>query len=386
MTNITKKELGQYFTTSTLLQQFVYDVVKYKDAPLLEPAFGIGHLLQKFIDYNENYPMTLYEIDNTITPMPIFNEYQEIKYVDFMTNNNKHKFKTIIGNPPYVKGKKTSNLYLKFIEKCYHMLASGGELIFIVPSDFIKVTSAAKIIDLLVSNGSFTNFLFPHDEKLFMGASIDIMVFRYEKDLFDNTVIVNDEKMKYAANKGIITFHHGDLIIKGPILSDIFNIYVGIVSGLDKVYKSSFGNIEVLSDLAITTKFIFPEAFPTGTKEIDDLLIANKSALLSRRIKKFSESNWHEWGAPRNIKQIRLHWGKSCIYVKTITRKKIVAFIDIVQYFSGSLLCMIPKNNMSIDELENIVAFLNNDAFISGYLYAGRFKIGHKQLCNVMIL
>ena len=115
MTNITKKELGQYFTTSTLLQQFVYDVVKYKDAPLLEPAFGIGHLLQKFIDYNENYPMTLYEIDNTITPMPIFNEYQEIKYVDFMTNNNKHKFKTIIGNPPYVKGKKTSNLYLKFI-------------------------------------------------------------------------------------------------------------------------------------------------------------------------------------------------------------------------------------------------------------------------------
>ena len=40
---------------------------------------------------------------------------------------------------------------------------------------------------------------------------------------------------------------------------------------------------------------------------------------------------------------------------------------------------MIPKKNINV---ENIVEFLNSDSFKSNYMYSGRFKIGHKQLCN----
>jgi len=43
-----KKELGQFFTVSEPLQQFVFDHVQHKSSRLLEPSFGAGHLLRKF--------------------------------------------------------------------------------------------------------------------------------------------------------------------------------------------------------------------------------------------------------------------------------------------------------------------------------------------------
>ncbi len=69
-----KKQIGQYFTISDNLQKFVFDKVKHKSSPLLEPSFGAGHLLQKFKEYDVNYPMTCYELDTTIKPVVKFNE------------------------------------------------------------------------------------------------------------------------------------------------------------------------------------------------------------------------------------------------------------------------------------------------------------------------
>ena len=47
----------------------------------------------------------------------------------------------------------------------------------------------------MTENGSFTDFLFPHDEKLFEGASIDVVVFRYEKGLTNKKAIVNEKEV-----------------------------------------------------------------------------------------------------------------------------------------------------------------------------------------------
>ena len=44
------------------------------------------------------------------------------------------------------------------------------------------------------------------------------------------------------------------------------------------------------------------------------------------QIKKFNEKNWFEWGAPRNIKVMDNSKDKDCIYVKNLTRDKVVAF------------------------------------------------------------
>ena len=361
-----QKELGQYFTKNDLLQQYVFDKVKYKNNELLEPSFGAGHLLKKFIELDNNYPMTICEIDKDIECLFIFNKNQKVILKDFLIIDFEKKFKTIIGNPPYVK-MTNGNLYIKFIEKCFDLLDKDGEMIFIVPSDFIKLTSASSILEKMIKEGSFTDFYFPNDERLFDEANIDILVFRYQKDLITNKTKVNDEEMYCNFNNGIITFSKEEQ--KGKILEELFNVYVGIVSGKDEVYKNNLGNIEVLCDKNKKERFIFTEFFPTKDQTINNYLLENKSKLLERKIIKFTESNWFKWGAPRNIKTIEENKGKDCIYIKNMTRNKEVAFIDKVQYFGGSLLCLIPKVNMDVNKLKEIVNYLNTEEFQKNYIY-----------------
>lgn len=369
------KELGQYFTLSEDLQNKVFNLVKYKSSLLLEPSFGKGHLLKKFKEYDENYPMICYEIDKNIKPIINFNEYQKYIYCDFIKENIPTKFKTIIGNPPYLK-QKTKNLYIEFIEKCYEYLENNGELIFIVPSDFIKLTSASSIINKMTTNGSFTDFIFPNNEKLFEQANIDILIFRYEKNLRNNKVKVNNNDVFININNAIITFNDENSNNK-KILNELFNVYVGMVSGKDEIYKVDFGNIDILTDKNKVEKYIFIDKFPSNYKIIDEYLELNKETLLERKIKKFNDKNWFEWGAPRNISIIKKYWGKKCIYVLNLTRKNEIAFIGNVQYFSGKLLCLIPKSNL---DLEKIILYMNSDCFKKNYVYSNRFKIGQTNM------
>jgi adenine-specific DNA-methyltransferase len=384
-----KKDLGQYFTVSDELQEFVFDKVKHRSCRILEPSFGAGHLLKKFKEYDPDYPMACYELDNTITPVITINEHQEVIYGDFTKLTISGKFKTIVGNPPYVK-QKTGNLYIKFIELCYELLEDdGGEMIFIVPSDFIKLTSAAGIIDKMTRTGSFTDFLFPNNEKLFEGASIDVLVFRYEKGSSSKTTNLNGKSMFCNVNKGIITFGDTELGDGASSFDSWFHVYVGLVSGKDEIYRVPIGNIEVLADKDRADRYIFTDTFPTNNSDIDDHLLKHKDKLLERRIKKFSESNWFEWGAPRNISSMRKYWGRPCIYIRNMTRHKEIAFTGTVQYFGGTLLCLVPKSDADADAdadtINKIVQYLNSPVFQKDYMYAGRFKIGHKQISTAVI-
>lgn len=378
-----KKDMGQYFTVSDDLQKFVFEKVKNKSSRLLEPSFGAGHLLKKFKDYDENYPMVCYELDTSIKPVINFNQHQTPIYGDFTLQIITAKFKTIIGNPPFVKQKTAGNLYIKFIELCYNYLDNDGELIFIVPSDFIKLTSASSLINKMTENGSFTDFMFPHDEKLFEGASIDVLAFRYEKGLTNKKTIVNGKDVFCNVNNGIITF--SDSEVSGTPIDSIFNVYVGLVSGRDKIYRAPFGNTDILIDKDKVEKYIFIDTFPTKNVQIDTHLQKHKIELLDRKIKKFSESNWFEWGAPRNISSIKKYWDKSCIYIRNMTRNKEVAFIGKVQYFGGSLLCLVPKENIDESEIKKIVKHINSTTFQNDYMYSGRFKIGQKQISNSVV-
>ena len=379
-----KKSLGQYFTISTQLQDFVFQKAKHKNSVLLEPAFGAGHLLKNFKVFNVNYPMLCYEIDETIKPIVSFNKYQKLVYQDFLEAKIEEKFKTIICNPPYVKTR-GKNLYIKFIEKCFEILDKEGEMIFIVPSDFSKITSACDIIKKMNESGSFTDFFYPNNERLFEGASIDVVVFRFENGLKNNNkVLVKNkeeiEEMYYNVRDGIITF--SKYPINGKTISDYFDVYVGLVSGKDEVFKSSLGNIAILTNNKKTEKFILINEFPTNNEFINEHLLENKEILLQRKIKKFTERDWFKWGAPRNLKHIEANFGKPCVYIKNISRQKEVAFIDSVQYFGGNLICLIPKSEEI--SLENTVKFFNSEEFQTNYLYSGRFKIGHKQISNVV--
>ena len=126
---------------------------------------------------------------------------------DFMKQKIKKKYKTIIGNPPFVRTK-TGNLYIDFVEKCFNLLEHGGELVFIVPSDFLKLTCASKLLNNMISNGTFTHIYHPHNEKLFENASIDVIVFRYCKNnKLKKQVLYNNNLLYIINNDGLITFN-----------------------------------------------------------------------------------------------------------------------------------------------------------------------------------
>jgi len=167
------------------------------------------------------------------------------------------------------------------------------------------------------------------------------------------------------------------------LFQDYFDIYVGLVSGKEDVYKNEeLGNIEVLNGENKVDKYIYIENYPCENEKINKHLLQYKKELIERGIRKFNEKNWFEWGAPRNITTIHTNLGKDCIYVNNITRKPNVAFLSKVQYFGGGLIMLKPKKECN---LNNIVSYMNSDKFKDNFMFSGRFKIGHRSLSNSFI-
>jgi len=386
------KELGQYFTKDKSLRKFVTGLVRYQADALLEPSFGQGHILNDIICEWPQRNIVGFEIDTNLESKLVIQKLNTSRHVlhwtNFLEHNFETKFRTIIGNPPYVKVKGDSNLYLKFIDKCFDLMdPTGSELIFIVPSDFLNLTSAAPVIQRMVTSGAFTTIWYPQRENLFEGASIDVMVFRYEmaeglQYPYKNTRVIHGtthSTTSFAIDEGRLVRVQEDM---RPIHRD-FTIFVGMVSGKDEVFKVPIGNMDVLTGQNKIEKFIFVDKFPTKNEEINSHLSRHKDQLMARKITKQTESNWFKWGAVRNKNIVNNFQGRDCIYVKTLTRDREVAFVSKVQYFGGSLLCMCPNILDHKLDLQKIADYLNSDEGRREYTFSGRYKMGASLLMDV---
>ena len=377
-----KHEIGQYFTTHVELKKKVFDFILNGPSNILEPSIGQGDLITFITERVPNITFDMYEIDTRIEMLDKI-EKNKIIYGDFMQQTIAKKYKTIVGNPPYVRTKK-GNLYIDFTEKCYHLLDEKGELIFIVPSDFLKLTSASNLLNEMMTNGTFTHIFHPHNENMFENASIDVIVFRYCKSKTIEKKVLYNDKLRYITNgNGLITFADEETEEQQVLFQDYFDVYVGLVTGKEDVYKNSgLGNINVLNGENKVEKYIYIETYPCENEKINRHLLNHKTDLIERGIRKFNEKNWFEWGAPRNISTIRANLEKECIYIYNLTRTPHVAFIGKVQYFGGGLLLLIPKKKCN---LTKIVSYINSERFKENFMFSGRFKIGHRQICNSCI-
>jgi adenine-specific DNA-methyltransferase len=378
---LNNNKLGQYFTTNDELKEIVYKFILNNPQNILEPSIGQGDLVSYVINKLPKITFDMYEIDDKIKLLDKI-EKKHVIYTDFIKHNITKKYKTIIGNPPYVITNKR-NLYIDFIEKCYNLLENNGELIFIIPSSFFKLTSASKLLNTMMTNGTFTHIYHPHNEKLFNNANIDIIIFRYNKNnSIEKTVLYNNKLHNIINTNGLITFSNNENT-NNIMFKDYFDIYVGLVNGKEEIYKNSeLGNIKVLNGENKIDKYIYIEKYPCDDEKINKYLLDNKKKLLERKIKKFNENNWFEWGAPRNITTINKNIGKDCIYIYNLTRKKNISFIGNVEYFGGSLIMLLPKKECN---LNNIITYLNSDIFKENFIFSGRFKIGHRQISNFFI-
>ncbi len=162
----------------------------------------------------------------------------------------------------------------------------------------------------MMQEGIFTHIIHPYNENLFEGAKIDILVFRYCKDPNLPKIVEYNGIEKSIYYDKIISFSSQDSS-KFINISDYFNVYVGCVSACEQVFKSDIGNKDVLTGEDKVEKYIFIDNLDTTPTTILDHLKANKNILINRKISKFNENNWFEWGAARNINIINNNLGKN---------------------------------------------------------------------------
>lgn len=363
--------LGQVFTPDKIVSDMI-KLIKNKGR-ILEPSCGNGAFFNKIKN------CIGIEYDKTVAP-------KGANIMDFFDYSLSEKFETIIGNPPYVRYKdidvntkskldmtmfdERSNLYLFFIHKCINHLTNNGELIFIVPRDFLKATSAIKLNKFIYDNGTITDIIDLGDEKIFNGACPNCIIFRFEKNNFSrktniikNFLYVNGQLM-FTDNIYKINF------------SDLFDVKVGAVSGADKYFINDIGNKE----------FVCSTTCKTGkTRKMiynieDSSLLPYKDDLLNRKIKKFDETNWYMWGRGYHESD------KNRIYVNGKTRNDNPFFYHKCKAYDGSVLAIFPKFNASVKLCKEIAEELNKvDWNELGFVCDGRFLFSQKSLENCIL-
>ena len=185
---MTKENLGQFFTPDSIVDQMISLIEN--QGTILEPSCGAGAFSNKIQN------CIALEIDKKVAP-------KNAIITDFFDWNT--PVDTIIGNPPYVryqdilpstkeklpnKFDSRTNLYIFFIDRCIDLLKSNGELIFIVPRDFIKTTGAIPLNKRLYEEGGFTYWQEFGDQKIFADATPNVVIFRWVKGIA-HTILIN---------------------------------------------------------------------------------------------------------------------------------------------------------------------------------------------------
>lgn len=363
-------ELGQVFTRDDVVATML--ALRRNRGRTLEPSAGNGAFARKILG------CVAIELDRRVA-------LKGALIMDFFRYPVAEKFDTVIGNPPYVKHQdilpstKTlldgtlfdgrSNLYLYFIEKSIRHLKPGGELIFIVPRDFIKLTAARKLNRWLYEHGSITDFIETGDSSIFGAYVPNCAIFRYE--LGRKSRRMSDGRT-FAESNGQLMFLRGDYRVP---LSALFEVKVGAVSGADDIFVHPKGNTEFVCSTTIDTGKARRAYY--GVKNA--YLARFRERLLERRVRRFDETNWWLWGRQHHVSD------SPRIYVNGKTRRQQPFFLHECRNYDGSVLALFPKDR-DID-LQRATELLNTavDWEDLGFVCDGRFLVSQRSLENCML-
>lgn len=361
------EQLGQVFTPQYIIAEMLQ--LRRNFGSVLEPSSGDGAFVK-------NIPNCVgIELD----AQHCGNHSLNMDFFDYPTAN---KFDTIIGNPPYVRYQDImpstkqklslrlfdarSNLYLFFIEKCIRHLTEGGELIFITPRDFLKATSSIRLNDFIYKNGTITDIIDFGDKKIFDGFNPNCIIWRFEKGNFSRKTNVTKE----------FVFCNGQLLFTDayyPVqFRDIFSVKVGAVSGHDGIFgNAQYGNADFVCSTTAKTGQTRKMIFNIKNAYLEQ----HRDDLLKRRIRRFDETNWWQWGRLHHVSD------RKRIYVNSKTRNSRPFFIHECKNYDGSILAVFP-HNQNADE-KHLSEKLNSvNWFELGFVCDGRYLFSQKSLEN----
>lgn len=429
-----KSSLGQFFTVNSEVQSDMVSLLTHParnqlDAnwKVLEPSCGAGHLLSAAVNSNTvgNLQAEGWELDSSVTPV---DSDLNIRFGDFfaLSRGQEKSFHSIIGNPPYVAWKSASaetkklaeqfkkpysdkvNLYHLFIDRCIDLLAPGGELVFIVPKEWLYTTSATVLRNKIQREGFITHLIDGGEEKVFPDADVPaIVVFRFQKFSKDESAANNALALTIAAGStGAFNSNHSRSVLcrsgltsktktdwesktlfvtnsghwlfvsenvateistwTGKVLGDYLSVKVGMVSGADGIFNVSshsslseflsegsavpFATTKGIEHYLETNSYFSEKDIPAKTLRY---LKEHKEFLLSRRIARFDESNWWKWGAVRNKETMLSQPQRVYAFAKTRRVNPFFmgdsndAFGNEVSLFGGGLLALFLKSNQA---------------------------------------
>uniref|UniRef100_Q47AF3 site-specific DNA-methyltransferase (adenine-specific) n=1 Tax=Dechloromonas aromatica (strain RCB) TaxID=159087 RepID=Q47AF3_DECAR len=370
-------QLGQVFTPPNVVA-FMLDLCRNKGRSL-EPSAGDGAFFSTLRQRGAD--CVGIEIDQRVAP-----EGSQVR--DFFDYPLSEQFDTIVGNPPYVRLQDVaagtrkqlnselfdgrSNLFLFFIEKCIRHLKPGGELVFIVPREFIKLTAAKKLNAWLYEQGSITHFYETGDVRVFGDHTPNCAIFRFEKGRMDRRM---EDGRTFTEVDGQLMFLRDDYSVH---FADVFDVKVGAVSGADKLFAHPKGNMEFVYSKTVDTGETRRMLYGIKHPHLDK----HKPELLARRVRKFDESNWWQWGRAFPINE------HPRIYVNGRTRKPAPFFLHDCNAFDGSILALFPKNRkISRRDLIECTMMLNNEVDWQqlGFICDGRFIFTQRSLQNCLL-
>lgn len=302
---------GQYWTPRPIVEQML--ALRRNSGTVLEPCCGTGAISDRIPG------VVALEVDATL-PLPPYAIVDE--FLDWPAGR---LFDSIIGNPPYVRrgGRSpelltaSANLYLVFIEQAVRHLAPHGELIYIVPREWLNVTSAKKLVAWMRTQGCVTDWIeVPGKSAAWIGADVDTVIFRYE--------LGATGRWPFDA--------------EGTPLGELFEIVVGAVTGDNKGYADPAGVPLLCSD---------------------------------RTIRHYRQGKW--------IRQLPVAacGPTPRIYLNAKTRRPDPFFLHPTMPHDGSLLALIPRDPAT--DLVEWCQHLNNiDWFARGFGCDGRrtFQVG----------
>ncbi len=330
--------LGQVFTPGDVVSTML--ALRANRGRVLEPSAGEGAFSRRISG------CTALEVDPRVAP-------PGARVVDFFAWPLTERFDTVIGNPPYVRYQDIapatrslfdsslfdarSNLFLFFIEKSVRHLNDGGELIFITPREFIKLTAAARLNDWLFGQGTITHWIETGDTRIFSGAVPNCAIFRFVRGDFSRRTRyrrIGDadwDEREMVHIGGQLAFTHAHLTVP---LASLFDVRVGAVSGADTVFTHPEGNLEFVCSQTVATgktrRMFYDVLHPH--------LEPYKDRLLARRVRDFDERNWWKWGRGYHVAP-----GVERIYVNGKTRQPRPFFTHACEAYDGSVLALFSK-------------------------------------------